>query len=195
MKRLALIVLELVVIFGAIRFYHLYRESAPTQNDALMDYINRITRNTPKKMGSVSVVSSQQSDRGGHKQTLLFRAEDEGLQVHIAGYAILSKSLFGWHVEQLQMIGKSPLPDDVMASLEWSHAGPVIFGEVFLANAAKVEATFDDPNHGQVRIDSEVPFGNFALFGSQYAELLEFKILDADNNVLKQFTKDELQNQ
>jgi len=192
MKRLALIVLELVVIFGGIRFYQLYRYSSPTQDGVVSDYIHRVTKNTPQKLESITVVSSTQSGERGNEKILLFRAYDEGFPVHIAGYAIVSQSLFGWYVEQLQMTGKSPLPEDVLASLDWSERGPVIYGQVFLPNAAKVEAIFTDPTHGQVMMDAEIPFGNFALFGSQYAELLEFKILDVNGNVLKQFTKDEL---
>jgi len=194
MKRLALMVLELVVIFGAIRFYQLYRYLSPTQNEAVIAYINRVSKDTPQKIKAIAVISSTQSDKRGNEQLALFRAEDEGLQVHIAGYAILSQSLFGWHVEQLQMTGKSPLPEDVMAGLDWSERGPVIYGQVFLPNAAKVEAIFTDPGQGQIMMDAEIPFGNFALFGSQYGELLEFKILDVDGNVLKQFTNDELRN-
>jgi hypothetical protein len=192
MKRLALIVLELVVIFGGIRFYHLYRYSSPTPIEAVSDYIHRVTKDTPQKLESLTVVSSTQSSERRNEQILLFRAEDKGLQVHMAGYVIVSQSLFGWYVEQLQMTGKSPLPEDLMVNLEGSDRGPVIFGQVFLADATKVQATFTDPNHGQVMMDAEIPFGNFALFGPQYAELLEFKILDVNGNVLKQFTKDEL---
>jgi len=195
MKRLALIVLELVVIFGGIRFYRLYRYSSPTQAGAISDYIHRVTKNTPREVESLTVVSSTQSGERGSQQILLFRAYDESFPGHIAGYAVISKSLFGWHVEQLQMAGKSPLPEDVMASLDWSERGPVIYGQVFLPNAGKVEAIFTDPTHGQVMMDAEIPSGNFALFGSPYAELLEFKILDVNGNVLKQFTKDELQNE
>jgi hypothetical protein len=195
MKRLVLIVLELVVIFGGIRFYELYRYSSPTQDDVISDYIHRVTKNTPRKVESLTVVSSTQSGERGNQQILLFRAYDESFPVHIAGYAVISKSLFGWHVEQLQMTGKSPLPEDVMARLDWSERGAVIYGQVFLPNAATVEAIFTDPTHGQVRMNAEIPSGNFALFGSPQTELLEFKILDVYGNVLKQLTKDELQNE
>ncbi len=193
MKRLALIVLELVVIFGTIRFYRLYQDSSPTPNDAVSTYILNVTSDTPRKVESITVVSSIQSGRQGNKQTLLFRANEQGSQIHVAGYAIVRKSLFGWYVEKLQMVGKSPLPDDVMASLDWSDGAPVIFGQVFLARAASVEATFSHPNKGNVTISAEIPEGNFVLFGSRYSELITFKILDVNGNVLKQFTGDELQ--
>lgn len=191
MKRLALIVLELVIILGAVRFYQLYRWSSPTQDDAVSDYVDRVTKDTPQKIRALTIVSAIES---GNQQIMLFRARDEGLQVPIAGYAILSRSLFGWHVEQLQMTGKSPLPEDMMISLDLSDHGAVIYGQVFLPHAAKVEAIFTDTDQGQIMTDAEIPFGNFVLFGSQYSELLEFKILDANGNVLKQFTQDELQN-
>jgi hypothetical protein len=92
------------------------------------------------------------------------------------------------------MVGRSPLPDDIMASLDWSDGAPVIYGQVFLARAASVAATFSDPNKGNVTISAEIPEGNFVLFGSQYGELITFKILDANGNVLKEFTREELQN-
>jgi len=50
-------------------------------------------------------------------------------------------------------------------------------------------------SQGQKTVASEIPSGNFVLFDSQYQELLEFKILDSKGSVLKQFTKDELQNE
>jgi hypothetical protein len=194
MKRLALIILGLVIIFGAINLYRLYQDSSPTPNDAVSDYAIRITSNTPQKIKSVTVVSSMKSDSKGIEQTLLFRANEQGSQIHIAGYAIVRKNLFGWYVVKLQMTGKSPLPNDVMASLDWSDGAPVIYGQVFLANAAKVEAVFSDPNKGNVAISAEIPAGVFVLFGPQYNELTQFKILDVNGNVIKQFTRDELQN-
>ena len=81
-----------------------------------------------------------------------------------------------------------------MASLDWSDGAPVIFGQVFLPRAASVEAMFSDPNKGNVTISAEIPKGNFVLFGSRYSELITFKILDGNDNVLKQFTGDEIQN-
>jgi len=44
------------------------------------------------------------------------------------------ESLFGWSVDNFQMVGRSPLPDDVMAGLDWSDSGniPIVYGQVFL---------------------------------------------------------------
>jgi hypothetical protein len=196
MKRLGFAILGLVVAFGSIRFYHIYQYSSPTPNGAVGNYILHvaIASHSPQKVESIKVVSTIASDRGVRQQTLLFQAREQGSQIHIAGYAIVRKSLFGWYVEKLQMMGRSPLPDDIMASLDWSDRAPVIFGQVFLARAASVEAAFSDPNKGNVTISAEIPAGNFVLFGSQYSELVTFKILDVNGNVLKQFTGDELQN-
>jgi hypothetical protein len=196
MKRLAFAVLGLVVAFGSIRFYHIYQYSSLTPDEAVSNYILRvaIASDSPQKVESIKVVSALASDRGVHQQTLLFQARERDSRIHIAGYAIVRKSLFGWYAEKLQMVGRSPLPEDVMASLDWSDGAPVIFGQVFLARAASVEAVFSDPHKGNVTTSAEIPEGNFVLFGSQYSELMMFKILDANGNVLKQFTGDELQN-
>src|SRR6266508_3882450 len=132
MKRLALAVLELVVIFGGIRFYQLFRYSSPTQDGVVSDYIHRVTKNTPQKLESITVVSSTQSGERGNEKILLFRAYDEGFPVHIAGYAIVSQSLFGWFVQYLAMSGKSPLPEHVMTSMDGSERGAVIYCQGFL---------------------------------------------------------------
>jgi len=52
MKRLASIILGVVIILGAIRAYVLYRDSSPTPTDAVNDYITRITviSNSPQKI-------------------------------------------------------------------------------------------------------------------------------------------------
>jgi hypothetical protein len=196
MKRLAFAILGLVAAFGSIRFYHIYQYSSPTPNDAVSNYILRveIASDSPQKVASITAVSSIPSGRQRNEQTLLFQAREQGSQIHIAGYAIVRKSLFGWYVEKLQMVGRSPLPDDIMASIDWSDGAQVIFGQVFLARAASVEAIFSDPNKGNITISAEIPEGNFVLFGSQYSQLRSFKILDANGNVLKQFTGEELQN-
>ena len=78
-----------------------------------------------------------------------------------------------------------------MVRLDQYKLKPVIYGQVFLDKAARVQAVFDD----QSTVTSKIPGGNFALFGSEYQEVLEFKILDASGGVLKQFTKDELLNE
>jgi hypothetical protein len=196
MKRLAFAVLGLVVAFGSIRFYHIYQYSSPTPNEAVSNYILRvaIASDRPQKVESMKVVSVIALDRRVSQQTLLFQAREQGAQIHIAGYAIVKKSLFGWYAKKLQMMGRSPLPDDIMASLDWSDGAPVIFGQVFLTRAASVEAIFSDPNKGNITIRAEIPEGNFVLFGSRYSELSMFKILDVNGNVLKKFTAEELQN-
>lgn len=196
MKRLAFAILGLVLAFGSIRLYHIYEFSSPTPDEAVSHYILRvaIASDSPQKVESIKVVSAIASDRRVSQQTLLFQAREQGSQIHITGYAIVSKSLFGWYVEKLQMVGRSPLPDDIMASLDRSDGAPVIFGQVLLARAASVEATFSDPNKGSVTISAEIPEGNFVLFGSQYSELMSFNILDVNGKVLKQFTGEELQN-
>lgn len=100
--------------------------------------------------------------------------------------------MFGWYIVKLQMTGKSPLPNDVMANLDLSEGAPVIYGRVFLDNAASVEAVFSDSNQGNATPSAKIPEGNFVLFGPQYSELTLFKIFDVDGNVLKQFMRDEL---
>lgn len=193
MKRLASIILGVVIILGTIGFYRLYQNSSPTPNDAVRKYIIHITSNAPQKVDSVNVVSSTPSDRQGNKQILLFRANAQMSQIHFVGYAIVRKNPFGWNVEKLQMAGKSPLPNEVMANLDWSDGSPVIYGQVFLANATSVEAIFMDPNKGFVNERTEIPEGNFVLFGLPHSELMKFQVLDANGNVLKQFTSDEIQ--
>jgi hypothetical protein len=196
MKRLALIVLQLVIILGAIRSYRLYLDSFPSPIDAVHDYITRITvkNNSPQKLESLNVVSITPSNREGREQLLLFQAYDRGLQTHIAGYATIKKSLFGWYVDRFQMTGRSPLPTDVMADIGGSDSIPVIYGQVFVADAAGVEAVFSDPNQEDVTIRANLSKGSFAVFGTPYSELTELKILDGKGSVLKQLTRDELQN-
>ena len=196
MKRLAFAILGLVVAFGSIRFYHIYQYSSSTPNGAVSNYILRvaIASDSPQKVESIAVVSAIPLDRQVNQQMLLFQAREQGSQIHIAGYAVVRKSLFGWYVEKLQMVGRSPLPDDIMVSLDWSDGVQVFFGQVFLARAASVEAIFSDPNKGNVTISTEIPEGNFVLFGSRYSELITFKILDVNGNVLKEFSREELQN-
>jgi hypothetical protein len=191
MKRLALIVLEVVIILGAIRSYRLYLDSFPSPTDAVHDYITRVTvkNNSPQKLESLNVVSIMPSNREGKEQLLLFQAYDRGLQTHIAGYASIKKSLFGWYVDKFQMTGQSPLPTDVMADIGGSDSIPVIYGQVFVADAAGVEAVFSNGT-----ISTDLPQGSFAVFGAPYGEFILLKILDVDGNVLKQLTRDELQN-
>jgi hypothetical protein len=194
MKRFVFLLLGLVVIFGAIILYRLYQDSFPNPDNAVSEYISRITKNSRGEIENIAVVSTTPRDGNESELVLLFRASGKGVDIHIAGYAIVKKSLFGWYVEKLQMFSKSPLPDDMMVNLDWSDGSQVIYGQVFLANASSVEAIFSDPNKGQVTVSAKIPVGNFVLFGSQYGELVEFKILDSNGNVLKQLTKDELQN-
>ena len=196
MKRLALTMLGVAFIFGAIRSYVLYRDSFPTPIDAVNNFITRITIKSlsPQKIESLSVVSSTPSNQEGSEQVLLFQANDRGLQTHIAGYAIIKKSLFGWRVDKFQMTGKSPLPNDVMVGLDWSDSVPIVYGQVFFADVVSIEAVFNDPNQGEVTISTDIAEGNFAVFGTPYSELTMLKLLDRNGNVLKQLTRDELQN-
>jgi hypothetical protein len=195
MKRLAAIVLSLMVVFGAINSFRIYQDSSPTPYQAVSDYIARVTKNSPRKVESIAVISTTESSEKENVLTILFRATEQDPNIHMVGYAITKKTIFGWYVESLQMTGKSPRPDDVLVNLDWFDDKQVIFGQVFLANAASVEAIFNDSIKGQIIVASEIPSGIFVLFGSQYEELLEFKILDSKGSVLKQFTKDELQNE
>ena len=192
MKRLASIVLAMVIMLGAIQAYRLYQDSSPTPLDAVKNYITRITimSNSPQKIESLDVVS--QSSRPGNEQILLFQANDHGLQTHIAGYATIKKSLFGWYVDNFQMTGKSPWPSDAMIGLDRSKGGPIVYGQVFLADATSIEAVFNDPNQGAVTISADLPQGSFAHFGTPYSELTELKILDSNGSVLKQLKGDEL---
>jgi hypothetical protein len=191
MKRLVSIVLGVVIMLGTIRSYVLYRDSFPTPTNAVNDFITRITikSHSPQKIESLNIVSSESANSEGNEQLLLFQANDRGLQTHIAGYATIKKSLFGWYVDKFQMTGKSPLPSDAMVAQDWSDRGPIIYGQVFLANAVSIEAVFSDGT-----ISADLPQGSFAVFGAPYSEFTMLKILDVDGNVLKQLTNEELQN-
>ena len=81
MKRLASIVIGMVIVLGAIRSYVLYRDAFPTPTDAVNDFITRITIKTrsPQKIESLNVVSSTPSNTEGNEQLLLFQAYDRGL--------------------------------------------------------------------------------------------------------------------
>ena len=192
MKRLASIILAFAITFGSINLYRLYQYSSPTPPEALNNYITRITSESPQKIEALDIVSSTPSSQQTTEQLLLFQANDRGLQTHIAGYATLKKSPFGWYVDNFQMTGRSPLPDDVMAGLDWSENIPIVYGQVLLADAARVEAVFSDPNQGHMIISADIPKGNFAVFGTPYSELTVLKILDGNGDVLKQLTADEL---
>jgi hypothetical protein len=194
MKRFASIILGVVIILGAIQSYVLYRDSFPTPTDALNDFITRITikSHSPQKIESLNVISSTPSNRENNERLLLFQANDQGLQTQVAGYATVKKSLFGWYVDNFQMTGKSPLPADAMIGLDRSESGPIVYGQVFLADAANIEAVFSDPNQGIVTISTDLPQGSFAVFGTPHSELTELKILDDNGSVLKQLTGDEL---
>ena len=71
---------------------------------------------------------------------------------------------------------------------------PIVYGQVFVADAASIEAVFSDPHQGNVTIGADLPKGNFAVFGTPNSEFNMLKILDLNGNVLKQLTNDELQN-
>ena len=190
MKRLASIVLGVVIILGAIRSYRLYQDSSPTPTDAVKDYIARITSDSPRKIESLDVVS--QSSRPGNEQILLFQAYDRGFQTHVVGYTTIRRSLFGWYVDNFQMTSRSPLPDDVMVGFDGSENIPIVYGQVFIADAASVEAIFSDPNQGEITISADLAKGSFVVFGTPHSELTELKVLDGNGDVLKQFTRAEL---
>ena len=192
MKRLATVVWGTVIFVGAISFYRLYQDSSPTPPDAVNDYITRITSESPQKIESLNIVSSTQSNQRGNQQLILFQANDRGLQTHIVGYATIKKSIFGWYVDNFQMTGRSPLPTDVLAGFDWSESRPIVYGQVFLADAASVKAVFSDPDQGDITITTDIPQGNFAVFGTPYSELTMLKILDDNGIVLKKLTRDEL---
>lgn len=192
MKRLATIVWGTVMIVGAMSLYRLYQDSSPTPRNAVTDYITRITSESPQKIESLNIVSSTQSSQRGYEQLLLFQANDRGLQTHLVGYAIIKKSIFGWYVDNFQMTGRSPLPTDVLAAFDWSGSRPIVYGQVFLADAASVKAVFSDPNQGEIAVSTDLPRGNFVVFGPPYSELTELKILDGNGIVLKKLTRDEL---
>ena len=196
MKRFALTILGVAIVLGTIRAYVLFRDSFPTPTDAVNNFITRITikSHSPQKIESLNVVSSTPFDRESNEQLLLFQANDRGLQTHVAGYATVKKSLFGWYINNFQMTGKFPLPNDVMAGLDWSDNIPIVYGQVFLADVASVEVVFSDPNQGTVTISADIAKGNFAVFGAPYSELTVLKLLDSNGNILKQLTRDELQN-
>lgn len=196
MKRLALTILGMVVVLGTMRAYVLYQDSFPTPTEAVNSFITRITikSHSPQKIESLHVVSSMPANRESNKQLLLFQANDRGLQTQVAGYATVKRSLFGWYVDNFQMTGKSPLPNDVMAGLDWSDNIPIVYGQAFLADVASVEVVFSDPNQGLVTISANIAKGSFAVFGTPYSELTVLKLLDSNGNILKQLTRDELQN-
>jgi len=191
MKRLASIILGVVIILGTIRSYILYRDSLPTPADAVNDFITCITikSHSPQKIESLNIVSSMPTSGEGNEQLLLFQANDRGPQTHIAGYATIKRSLFGWSVDKFQMTGKSPLRSDAIVAQDRLERGQIIYGQVFLAKAASVEAVFSDGT-----ISANLPQGSFAVFSAPYSEFTMLKILDVNGNVLKELTKDELQN-
>jgi hypothetical protein len=188
-------VLSFIVVLGAIYSFHIYQISAPTPNQAVGKYWARVTKDSPRKLKTITVVSTKPTRESENVLTVLFRATEPDPAIHIVGYAVTRKTIFGWYVESSQTYGKSPQPEDVLINLDWVDEKPVIYGQVYLANAARVEATFSDLGNGPTTVASEIPSGNFVLFGSQYQELLEFQILDSKGHVLKKFTKDELQSE
>jgi hypothetical protein len=197
MKYFVATVLCFIIVFGAIRSFHIYQIAASTPDQAVSKYWTRITKDSPRKVETVSVVSTQPISNNENAVTVLFHATeiDQDPNMYIVGYAVTKKSVLGWYVEGSQTFGKSPQPDDVLVNLDWFDEKPVIYGQVFLANAARVEAIFSDLGNGPTTVASDIPNGGFVLFGSQYQELLEFKIFDSKGGVIKQFTKDELQNE
>jgi hypothetical protein len=195
MKYFMATLLSFIVVLGAIRSFHIYQISAPTPNQAVSKYWARITKDSPGKMETITVVATKPTSESENVLIVLFHATQQDPNMYIVGYAVTKKTIFGWYVESSQSYGRSPRPDDVIVDLNQFAEKPVIYGQVFLANAVGVEAVFSDPGNGPITVASEIPGGNFILFGSQFQELLEFKILDSNGSILKQFTKDELQSQ
>ena len=195
MKYFVATVLSFIVVFGAIKYFNIYKISAPTPDQAVSKYYAHITKGSPREGETITVVSTKPTSKNENALTLLFRATGQDQNMSIVGYALTRKTIFGWYVESSQSYGKSPRPEDVIVTLDQFAQKPVIYGQVFLSNAARVEAVLNDLDDSPITVTSEIPSGNFALFGSQYQELVEFKILDSDGRVLKQFTKDELLNQ
>jgi hypothetical protein len=188
MKYFRATVLSFVVVLGAIYSFRIYQISAPTPDQAVSKYIAHVTKGSPMEGETITVVSTQTTSEGKNILVVLFRATGKDPNMAKVGYALTKKTLLGWYVEASQSYGKSPRPADVMVRLDQYELKPVIYGQVFLDKAARVEAVFDD----QSTVTSEIPGGNFALFGSQYQQVLEFKIVDSSGRVLKRFTKDEL---
>ena len=197
MKYFVATVLSFIIVFGAIRSFHIYQIAAPTPDQAVSKYWTRVTKDSPRKVETVTVISTQPTNESENAVTMLFRATEieQDPNMYIVGYAVTKKSVLGWYVDSSQTFGKSPQPDDVLVNFDWFDEKPVIYGLVFLANAARVEAIFSDLGNGPTTVASEITSGGFVLFGSQYQELLEFKIIDSEGRVIKRFTKDELQNE
>ncbi len=185
MKRLLFTILAVELAFGLVAYYQVYRASATTPDGAVQQYIDCITQDAPQKIESISVVSNGAAQNSNQDRLLLFRAMEAGTGVHVAGYAILQQTIFGWHVQKLQMTGKLPLPQDILAQLDWSDGRPVFFGEVLLLGTTSVEAVFDDPNRGRVVLRVETPARNFMLLGPRHGELLEVRLLNSAGKVLR----------
>ena len=192
MKYFVATLLSFIVVLGAIQSFHIYQISAPTPNQAVSKYYAYISKGSPMEGETITVVSTSPTSERPNLLTVLFRSTGQDPNMSKVGYALTEKNLFGWYVDRSQMFGKSPRPEDLIVTLDQFDQKTVIYGQVFLTKAARVEAVFDDVSNGQITVTSEIPSGNFALFGSQYQELLAFKVLDANGRVLKQFTKDAL---
>jgi hypothetical protein len=76
MKEFAFTLLGLVSAFGSIAFYQLYRDSAPTPDDAVRQYVARVAQNAPQKLNAINVVSSSNAPGSYDERLLLFRATD-----------------------------------------------------------------------------------------------------------------------
>jgi hypothetical protein len=198
MKRIAWIILGAAIFLGALRSYSYYQNSSPTPYDAVKDYLTRIMirSNSSQKIESLNVVSTTASHRKESEQLLLFQVQTQkpDLQTHWAGYATIQKNLSGWQVDQFQMVGNSsPEPTDIMAGFGWSDGIPIVYGQVFVMDAASVEVVFSDPQQGNVISRAGIAHGSFAVFGTPNSEVTILKILDVNGNILKQLTYDELQ--
>lgn len=191
MKYFLATVLSFIIVFGAIQAFHTYQIAAPTPDQAVNKYYAKITWDSPMEGTTIRVLSLVYIGPG---QVFLaaLRANSQDRDMSHVGFALLKKTIFGWSVEDAQLYGKSPRPRDALVRLDQLDHKPVVYGQVFLAAAARVEVAFSDADKGLLTVASEIPGGNFALLGSEDQELLELRVLDSAGKVLKQFTKDEL---
>jgi hypothetical protein len=186
-------VLSFVIVLGAIRSFHIYQIAASTPSQAVSKYISFITKNSPMEGEKITAVSTEPMSESQNALAVLFRATMQDQNLSMVGYAVTKKSIWGWYVESSQTFGESAQLDNLIAKLDQYDERPVIYGQVFLTNAARVEASFS--NLGESTVDSDITDGCFVLIGSRHQDLMEFRILDPDGRVIKRLTKDELQNE
>src|SRR5215217_5519528 len=108
MKYFVATVLSFFIVLGAIRSFHIYQISAPTPNQAVSKYWTRITKDSPKKIETITIVSTKPTSESENTLTVLFRATEQDPYMYIVGYAVTQKTIFGWFVESSQTSGRSP---------------------------------------------------------------------------------------